>query len=149
VPVSSENGDLINLAIVQIEIGGSDAEVIRRRGGWGCGIGGCTCTGTNSDTSDVPSPIETAAFRDGSSAWVTSDHHLAGQLRVHTPEVENENAVDEDEEIVVSKELECEAGGAVIDEEVARLGGEVGVILDAGNCRDPAATAQRTRGRAI
>jgi len=41
---------------------------------------------------------------------------LARQLLVNAPEIENQNAVDEDEEIVVAVEAETDASGAVVDE---------------------------------
>ena len=96
---------------------------------------------------DVAGRVETAALGDLRVARVARDRDLAGQLLVDAAQVEHQDAVDEDEEIVVAVEAERDAVGAVVDEVVAGLVGEVGVVLDAGDADDPAAVVERVSGR--
>ncbi len=68
---------------------------------------------------------------------------------MNASQIEDQNAIDEDEEIVVAVETETDAGGAVVDEVVARLVGEVGVVLGAGSRYDPAAIRQYSSSRTV
>jgi len=52
---------------------------------------------------------------------------------VNTAQIENQDAVDVDEEIVVAEELQGDASRLAVHEEVARLITEVAVMLDAGS----------------
>ena len=150
-PVGAEDRDLVDLAGDKAQRDGTDTEIIRGRGRrrqWG-GVGRRTGGRASGYPGDVPGSVKAATFRDTRITWATVDTDLARQLLVNPAEVEDQNAIDEDEEIVVTVETETDASGAIVDEIVARLVGEVGVMLHPRSCRDPAAIAQRDLVRAI
>jgi hypothetical protein len=48
---------------------------------------------------EVPGCVETATFDDACRGWITRDHDFARQLLMNATKVENQDAVDEDEQV--------------------------------------------------
>ena len=62
---------------------------------------------------------------------------------MNAAKVKHQNAVDEDEEVVVTVEAQLEPIRSIVDKIVMRLIREIGVVSVALNGRDPAAIAER------
>jgi hypothetical protein len=90
-------------------------------------------------------PPSVTCASPGSPVTVT----LARQLLVNAAEVKHEIAVDEDIEVVVAEETKLNARGCIVDEVVARLIGEVGVVLNPSHRRDPAAIGKGVPGNTV
>jgi hypothetical protein len=107
VTVGAENGDLIDLPSVKAKIDRPLMEIIRgnrirRRGVCRC-ASSCQVAGSGRRWK-ISSAVETAAFDDSGSSRIALNLDLARQLLVNTAQIENQNAINEDEKIIVAEE---------------------------------------------